>query len=134
MKILPLNLCIGIALTVSSDPSLAGTFNCDFDQWRGGQSEEQVISWLGLGFVGDSETSTLRLKVNGGFTDPVAVKVAKRDRFTDFSLTQYNKNTRGETLTMRYIFRAFNNGKCEARATLAGISDSLMASGRVSVE
>lgn len=134
MKILPLSLWIGIAMVVSSDLSLAGTFNCDFDQWSGGQSEEQVISWVGLGFVGDSEASTLRLKVDGGFTDPVAAKVTKRDRFTEFSLTQNNKNTRGETLTMRYIFRAFNNGKCEGRATLAGISDSLMASGRVSGE
>lgn len=127
-------LFLMVALVLPSGSLLAETFQCDFDQWKGGASEEITMSWVGMGFVADSKRSTISIKVDGGFSDPVAVKVTKQDRFTDFSFTQNDKTTRGDTLTMRYIFRVFINGKCEGRVTEAGYVGSFLASGRVSVE
>jgi hypothetical protein len=109
---------IGIIALVASTffiatDAMADTVVCDFTSWRGAQTEDISISWVGVGFEVDEDRSRLRVRERNGSSPWFAVNVRKTNRFTTYVRTVRESDSSGENYDNRYGFRVYDTGRCE---------------------
>lgn len=108
----------------------AAPAECEFDSWRGGTTEDIVISWIGLGFTADASSGVVQIRVPGGYYEAQQAKIVRNERFTGFVYYTNERASDGSLYRHRYSFRIYRTGKCEARVDENGFVP-LIATGRV---
>ena len=124
---------IATALAASlffTESSLAQSFQCNFNSWRGADTEEIVISWIGWGFVADADRAEVRIRANDGYLPPRNAEIVVSKSFTGFVYYADEKASDGSMHRNRYSFRAYRTGRCEAGVEESGYNP-LIATGRL---
>lgn len=119
----------GAAFAFSSTAN-AATVRCEFTSWRGAQTEQVAISWVGVGFEVQEERSRLRVLYQGGVSDWMSVDVRKTSRFSTFVVNLNERDSSGAQFNTRYGFRVYNTGRCETRHE-DGVHLPIIGEGRV---
>ena len=100
--------------------ALASPIECNFTDWAGADTDDIVISWLGLGFIGDPEKASVQVRVDSGYYPIQKVKIISQSKFTGFVFHTNETASDGSTYQNSYNFRIYNSGKCEGRLEHAG--------------
>lgn len=111
-------------------PALSAPVECNFDSWKGADSDDIVISWVGLGFIADASKGVVEVRVRDGYYPVQKAEVIKSERFTGFVYYIQQEASDGSTYRNRYSFRLYNTGRCEARIDKSGYYP-LIATGNV---
>lgn len=122
-------LIFTVAISLSSVANAATVF-CNFNHWSGGKTEEVTVSWVGTGAELNHSKSTLRRTWSGGRKGEWHQYEAKKTQdFTTYIDYRTTESDKGDEFRMRFSYRFFKNGRCEAHITLTGFSP-MLASGR----
>jgi hypothetical protein len=112
-----------------STMAVSATVSCKFDTWRGADTNEISISWVGLGFVADTNKGTVEVRFSDG-SSTENTKIVKTDRFTGFVYYKIEESSTGTKHKNRYSYRLYNTGKCEGRVDEEGYQP-VFATGRI---
>ena len=108
----------------------AKSVTCEFTSWKGATDEDATISWIGTGFIADEKKGTIIKVWPDGKSDPIGVEVVPIDKFTSFNYTQREEDNEGSKFSVRYGYRIYKNGKCDASLTPQGYT-AMFGYGRV---
>jgi uncharacterized protein (DUF1684 family) len=111
-----------------STMAMSATVSCKFDSWRGADTNEIAISWVGLGFVADTNKAIVEIRFSDG-SSTEKVKVVRTDRFVGFVFYKDEEASDGTKHKNRYSYRLYNTGKCEGRVDEEGYQP-VFATGR----
>ena len=107
---------LAIVLTIPNT-SFANNIECKFRNWKGAQTEDAAISWIGTGFIIDENKMRLRRVFpsgkNGEWQSVSKKETKKFDTYVFYKTDTY----KGSKLKTRYGYRVYNNGKCNAVQT-----------------
>ena len=109
-----------IAFLCMTSLALAKSVTCDFTSWKGAKDEGATISWIGTGFSADEEKGTIVQIWPDGKSEPIAVEVTPIAKFTTFSYRKSEVDINGKSFPIRYGYRLYKNGKCDASLTSQG--------------
>ena len=107
--------------TIFSSMVLANTVRCEFNDWRGsGSKEDVVVSWVGMGFEAQPSKNRVRKVYSNGVTDWMTAKVTETANFTGLVVRQTETSVSSEKIRATYNFRLHKTGKCKLILDLAG--------------
>lgn len=98
----------------------AAPVECQFQQWKGGDTPDIVISWIGIGFIADESEATIQVRVPDGYYKPQKAELVKSKNFTGFVYYTEEEASDGAKYKNRYSFRIYNTGRCEGRIDKEG--------------
>ena len=129
------SLCLAILILALPNFVFSKEIVCDFNSWNGAhhkladEADAAVISWIGSGFQVDPQNSRLKVTYpNGnssGWSNATKKSTEKFDTYVYYSEVSHN----AQTLKLRYGYRVYKNGKCNATMSTRGYSQ-LSAKGR----
>jgi hypothetical protein len=93
---------------------LAKDIECKFHHWKGAQSEDAAISWIGTGFIVDEKKMRIkRIFPNDANSDWVSVEKKETKNFNTYVFYKTDKY-KGMNLKTTYGYRVYETGKCSA--------------------
>lgn len=116
--------------TATATAATAESVECAYNSWRGTETDSDAIAWVGSGFLADTASAVIQVRVPDGFYDPEQAEVVNSDNFTGFVFYKTEQVDDGSTYRVRYSFRLYSSGKCEGRVDQEGY-EPIVASGRV---
>lgn len=122
-------LALSFALASATVATAEGV-ECVYDSWRGAQSNNIAISWIGIGFIADAKRGVTQVKLPDGFYAEETAKLVQAADFTGFVLYRNEPSSDGSTNRVRYSFRLYTSGKCEGRMDQDGYQP-IIGAGRV---
>ena len=125
------SILLSIALLTSASPAFSKEVTCNFTSWKGAQTEEASISWVGTGFIADEKNARVRKVHNGKKQGWKKASIKRTKKFTTFVYTtQDEANISGESIKQRYGYRVYKSGKCNVTQTNKKYTP-IIASGRL---
>lgn len=104
---------LSIALGLGAGPAAADTL-CEYESYRGARTDEIARSWLGTGFVVDVDEAKIRRVYDNLATGWTPVKIVRAESFTSASYQATEMMQGGQSISIRWGFRVYDDGRCEA--------------------
>ena len=103
------------AISLAASAASANTVVCSFESCKGAK-KHIVQSWIGIGFAVKTkgEKITLHKQYEDGWADVSLDKIQQTKKFTTYTYTQQRRPAEGFNQNVRYGYRMYNDGRCEA--------------------